>query len=45
MKNPDFNYDGRTLPFSDKSLNGALCTQVLEHVSNLEASFADASSF
>ena len=41
MKNPDFYYDGRTLPFSDKSFDGVLCTQVLEHVPNPEALFTE----
>lgn len=36
MKSPDFFYDGRTLPFPDKSFDGVLCTQVLEHVANPE---------
>lgn len=37
MKAPDFFYDGKRLPFEDCSFNGALCTQVLEHVPNPEA--------
>lgn len=37
MKAPDFFYDAKRLPFEDGSLNGALCTQVLEHVPNPEA--------
>jgi len=28
----DVFYDGRTLPFADTSFDGALCSQVLEHV-------------
>jgi SAM-dependent methyltransferase len=28
----DVFYDGRTLPFADKSFGGVICTQVLEHV-------------
>lgn len=34
LKAPDFFYDGQTLPFPDNSFDGALCTQVLEHVAN-----------
>lgn len=34
MKMPDFFYDGQALPFKDKSIDGVLCTQVLEHVRN-----------
>jgi len=34
MKVPDFFYDGQVLPFDDKSVDGVLCTQVLEHVRN-----------
>lgn len=37
MKAPDFYYDGQVLPFADKSINGVLCTQVLEHVRNPDA--------
>lgn len=34
MKKPDFFYDGQVLPFEDKSVDGVICTQVLEHVRN-----------
>lgn len=34
MKMPDYFYDGEMLPFEDKSFDGVLCTQVLEHVRN-----------
>jgi SAM-dependent methyltransferase len=34
LKQPDYYYDGRTLPFSEGSFDGVLCTQVLEHVSH-----------
>lgn len=39
MKVPDCFYDGERLPFMDGSMNGVLCTQVLEHVADSEAFF------
>lgn len=37
MKMPDYFYDGSVLPFSDASIDGVFCTQVLEHVKNPDA--------
>lgn len=37
MKQPDYYYDGKTLPFAPETFEGALCTQVLEHVPDPEA--------
>ena len=37
MKMPDHFYDGRVLPFSDSSFDGAISTQVLEHVLDADA--------
>jgi SAM-dependent methyltransferase len=37
MKTPDYFYDGKKLPFVDGSMNGVLCTQVLEHVPDSDA--------
>lgn len=34
MKVPDFYYDGTHLPFNSGSIDGIICTQVLEHVPN-----------
>lgn len=34
QKIPDFFYDGRVLPFPEKSFDGVISTQVLEHVSD-----------
>ena len=34
MKTPDCYYDGRLLPFADRSFDGAFSTQVLEHVAD-----------
>ena len=34
MKSPDFYYDGINLPFDSVSVDGVICTQVLEHVPN-----------
>ena len=33
-KKPDYYYNGVNLPFASNSLDGVLCTQVLEHVPN-----------
>jgi SAM-dependent methyltransferase len=32
LKNPDYFYDGKILPFEENSIDGVLSTQVLEHV-------------
>lgn len=32
----DFFYDGKTIPFEDNSFDGVLCTEVLEHVFNID---------
>jgi SAM-dependent methyltransferase len=32
LKNPDYFYDGKVLPYIDNSIDGILSTQVLEHV-------------
>lgn len=37
MKTPDCYYDGRVLPFADRSFDGAFSTQVLEHVADPSA--------
>ena len=37
MKMPDYFYDGQTLPFEAGSMDGVLCTQVLEHVRDPDA--------
>jgi SAM-dependent methyltransferase len=34
MKEPDYFYDGEVLPFQDEHFDGAINTQVLEHVKN-----------
>ena len=34
MKNPDYYYDGLSLPFDSYSVDGVISTQVLEHVPN-----------
>lgn len=35
-KKCDIVYDGKKLPFEDNSADGIICTQVLEHVDNIE---------
>jgi SAM-dependent methyltransferase len=37
LKKPDCYFDGQTIPYSDGSFDGILCTQVLEHVENPDA--------
>lgn len=32
----DFFYDGKNIPFEDKYFDGILCTEVLEHVFNID---------
>lgn len=34
MKNPDYFYDGKNIPFENEKFDFILCTQVLEHVPN-----------
>ena len=36
LKNPDMFFDGREIPFASDTFDGILCTQVLEHVINLD---------
>jgi ubiquinone/menaquinone biosynthesis C-methylase UbiE len=36
LKSADVYFDGSKIPFSDATFDGILCTQVLEHVSNVE---------
>lgn len=36
MKVPDKYFDGVNIPFDDSAYDGILCTQVLEHVENLD---------
>jgi ubiquinone/menaquinone biosynthesis C-methylase UbiE len=36
LKKTDVYFDGEKIPFGDSTFDGILCTQVLEHVSNLE---------
>jgi SAM-dependent methyltransferase len=43
LKNPDFFYDGNRLPFEEGSIDGVLCTQVLEHVADPEAFLSEIS--
>ena len=35
LKDADTYFDGENIPFSDSTFDGILCTQVLEHISNL----------
>lgn len=36
QKTVDFFYDGKTIPFGDNHFDGMLCTEVLEHVFNID---------
>lgn len=37
----DFFYDGKSIPFEDNSFDAILCTEVLEHVFNIEEILAE----
>jgi SAM-dependent methyltransferase len=41
LKSPDMFFDGRTIPFGSDTFDGILCTQVLEHVGNLELTLSE----
>jgi SAM-dependent methyltransferase len=41
MKVPDKFFDGINIPYEDSSFDGLLCTQVLEHVENLDLLLAE----
>jgi SAM-dependent methyltransferase len=41
MKIPDKYFDGINIPFKDNTFDGVLCTQVLEHVDNLDMLLAE----
>lgn len=41
QKRPDLYYDGRSLPLPDQSVDGVLCTEVLEHVFDFAALLAE----
>lgn len=41
LKIPDKYFDGVNIPFEDNSFDGVLCTQVLEHVENLDMLLAE----
>lgn len=41
MKKPDKFFDGINIPYENNSFDGVLCTQVLEHVENLEMLLAE----
>jgi ubiquinone/menaquinone biosynthesis C-methylase UbiE len=36
LKDADIYFDGTNIPFGDSTFEGILCTQVMEHVSNIE---------
>jgi len=37
LKDADVYFDGTNIPFDDSTFEGVLCTQVIEHVSNVES--------
>lgn len=41
MKVPDKFFDGINIPYDDNMFDGVLCTQVLEHVENLDLLLAE----
>jgi len=41
MKVPDRYFDGINIPYEDNAFDGVLCTQVLEHVENLDLLLAE----
>jgi ubiquinone/menaquinone biosynthesis C-methylase UbiE len=41
MKVPDKYFDGINIPYEDNTFDGVLCTQVLEHVENLDLLLAE----
>ena len=41
MKVPDKYFDGINIPYEDNMFDGVLCTQVLEHVENLDLLLAE----
>jgi SAM-dependent methyltransferase len=41
LKAPDYYYDGKVLPFPDNSFDGAISTQVLEHVPDVRSVLAE----
>jgi SAM-dependent methyltransferase len=41
LKNPDIFFDGSTIPFTSDTFDGILCTQVLEHVINLDLTLSE----
>jgi len=41
LKEPDIYFDGVNIPFEDHFFDGILCTQVLEHVENIELLMAE----
>jgi SAM-dependent methyltransferase len=41
LKSPDVFFDGIVIPFASDTFDGILCTQVLEHVINLELTLSE----
>jgi SAM-dependent methyltransferase len=41
LKSPDVFFDGEIIPFGSNTFDGILCTQVLEHVGNLELTLSE----
>ena len=41
LKEPDKYFDGVNIPYEDNTFDGVLCTQVLEHVENLDLLLAE----